>query len=77
MAIQHGNIPIVNACAPHIRAPEIFSQTVIHLKGETDNNAVIVGDFRPSSQKIDKKTLDLSYAAGQVDQADIGLSTQH
>lgn len=77
MAIQHGNITIVNVCAPHIRAPIIFNQTVIDLKGETDNSAIIVGDFRPSSPKIDKKTLDLSYTVGQVDLADIGLSTQY
>ena len=61
MAIQRKNITIVNVYAPNIRAPKIFNQIVIDLKGEIDNNTIIVGDFRSSIQKIDKKTLDLSY----------------
>ena len=61
MAVQHKNIRIVNVYAPNIRAPKTFSQIVIDLKGEIDNNTITVVDFRSSRQKINKKTLDLSY----------------
>ena len=64
-SIQEENITIVNIYAPNLTA----------LKGEINNNKIIVGDFntpltpmdRSSRQKINKKTQALNDALGQMD----------
>ena len=79
VVIHHENITIVNIYAPNIKAPKYINQIVIDLKGEMDNNTITVGDFsaplsamdKSSRQKINKKTLDLSYTVGQMDLTDI------
>ena len=44
-SIQEEDITIVNIYAPSIGAPQYIRQTLTDIKGETDNNTVIVGDF--------------------------------
>ena len=44
-SIQEEDITIVNIYAPNIRAPQYIRQTLTDIKGETDDNTIIVGDF--------------------------------
>ena len=62
-SIQEEDITIVNIYAPNKGAPQYIRQTLTNIKGEIDNNTIIVGDFntpftmdRSSKQKINKKT---------------------
>ena len=62
--IREEDIAIVNIYAPNIGAPQYIRQTLKDIKGETDSNTIIVGDFnipltsmdRSSKQKINKET---------------------
>ena len=62
--IQEEDITIVKIYAPNIGAPQYIRQTLIYIKGETDSNTIIVGDFntpltpmdRSSKQKISRET---------------------
>ena len=47
---QEENITIVNSYAPNTGAPQYIRQTLTDIKGETDNNAIIVGDFNARVQ---------------------------
>lgn len=59
----------------NIRAHKYRKQILTCLKGEIDNNTVIVCDFNPhlsvkdrsSRHKVKKETLDLNYALHQTD----------
>ena len=63
-SIQEEDIAIVNIYAPNIGAPQYIRQMPTDIKGETDSNTIIVGDFntpltpmdRSSKQKINKET---------------------
>ena len=63
-SVQEEDITIVNIYAPNIGAPQYIRQTLADIKGEIDNNAIIVGDFntpltpmdRSSKQKMNKET---------------------
>ena len=63
-SIQEEDITIVNIYAPNIGAPQYIRQMPTDIKGETDSNTIIVGDFntpltpmdRSSKQKINKET---------------------
>ena len=63
-SIQEEDITIANIYAPKIEAPQYIRQTLTDIKGETDNNTIIVEDFNPpltsmdrsSKQKINKET---------------------
>ena len=63
-SVQEEDIKIVNIYTPNIGAPQYIRQTLTDIKGETDSNTVIVGDFntslipmdRSSKQKINKET---------------------
>ena len=44
-SIQEEDITIVNIYAPNIGIRQYIRQTLIDIKGETDGNAIIVGDF--------------------------------
>ena len=62
-SIQKEDITIVNIYVPNIGASQYIRQTLIDIKGETDSNTIIVGDFntpltptdRLSKQKIKRK----------------------
>ena len=44
-SIQEEDITIINIYAPNIWAPKYIRQLLMVIKGEIDNNTVIVGDF--------------------------------
>ena len=76
-SIQEEHITIVNIYAPNITALQYMRQT--EIKGETDSNTVIVGDFntpftpvaRSSKQKINKETQVLNDTLDELDLIDI------
>ena len=67
-SIQEEDRTILNIYAPNIGAPQCLRQTLTDIKGETDSNTIIVGDFnipltpmdRPSKQRINKETYYLA-----------------
>ena len=52
-SIQEEDITIVNIYAPNIGAPQYIKQTLTDIKGETDSNSIIVGDFNTPLTPID------------------------
>jgi len=58
------DIIIINIYAPNIGAPQYVRQMLINMKGEINNNTIIVGDLntpltpmdRSMKQKINKET---------------------
>ena len=77
--IQEEDITKVNKYAPNIYAPQYIRQTLTDIKGEIDNNTIIVGDFntlltpmdRSSNQKINKETQVLNDILVEMDLTDI------
>ena len=78
-SIQEEDITIVNIYAPNIGAPQYIRQMPTDIKGETDSNTIIVGDFntpltpmdRSSKQKIRKETQVLKDTLNEMDLVDI------
>ena len=78
-SIQEEDITTVNTYAPNRGAPQYIIQTLTDIKGETDSNTIIVGDFstpftpmdRSSKQKINKKTQVLNDTLDEMDLIDI------
>ena len=78
-SIQEADITIVNTYAPIIGAPQYIRQTLTDIKGETDSNTIIVGDFntplipmdRSSKQKINKEMQVLNDTLDELDLIDI------
>ena len=44
-SIQEEDITIINIYAPNMGAPQYVRQMLISMKGEINNNTIIVGDF--------------------------------
>ena len=73
------DITIINIYAPNIGAMQYVRQMLTSMKGEINNNTIIVGDFntlltpmdRPTKQKISKETQTLNDAMDQLDVIDI------
>ena len=69
-SIQEEDMTILNIYTPNIGSPEYIRQLLITLKGEIDNNRIIVGEFntpftamdRSSRQKINKEIQALNEA---------------
>ena len=67
-SIQEEDITIVNINAPNIGAPQYIRHMLTTIKGETESNIVIAGDFntplspmdRSSKMKINKETQPLN-----------------
>ena len=65
--------------APNIEAPQYVRQMLTSMKGENNNNTIIVGDFnipltpmdRSTKQKINKETQTLNDTIDQLDLIDI------
>ena len=63
-SIQEEDTTIINIYAPNIGAPQYVRQMLTSMKGEINNNTIIVGDFntpltpmdRSTKQKINKET---------------------
>ena len=78
-SIQEEDITIVNIYASNTGAPQYIRQTLTDIKGETDNDTIIVGGFntplipmdRSSKQRISKETQTLNEILDQMDLIDI------
>ena len=78
-SIQEEDITIMNIYAPNIGAPQYVRQMLTSMKGEINNNTVIVGDFntplttmnRSTKKKINKETQSLNDTMAQLDLIDI------
>ena len=78
-SIHEEDITIINTYAPNIGAPQYVRQMLTRMKGEINNNAIIVGDFntplipmdRSTKQKINKETQPLKDTLDQLDLIDI------
>ena len=78
-SIQEEDITIINIYAPNIRAPQDVRQMLMSMKGEINNNTIIVGHFntpltpmdRSTKQKINKETQTLNDTMDQLDLIDI------
>ena len=73
------DITIINIYALNIGAPQYIRQMLTSMKGEINNNTIIVGDFntpltpmdRSTKQKINKATQTLNDTIYQLDLIDI------
>ena len=78
-SIQEEDITIINIYAPSIGALQYVRQMLTSMKGEINNNTIIVGDFntpftpmdRSTKQKINKETQTLNDTIDQLDLIDI------
>ena len=78
-SIQEEDITIIIIYAPNIGAPQYIRQMLTSMKGEINNNTIIVGDFntpltpmdRSTKQKINKETQTLNGTIDQLDLIDI------
>ena len=78
-SIQEKDITIINIYAPSIGAPQYVRQMLTSMKGEINNNTIIVEDFntpltpmdRSTKQKINKETQTLNDTIDQLDLIDI------
>ena len=74
-SIQEEEKTIINIYAPNIGAPQYVRQMLANMKGEINNNTIIVGDFntplipmdRSTKQKINKETQTLKDTIDQLD----------
>jgi len=79
VSIQEEDITIINIYAPNIGAPQYVRQMLSSIKGEINNNIIIVGDFntpltpmdRSTKQKINKETQTLNGTTDQLYLTDI------
>ena len=78
-SIQEEDITIINIYAPNIGAPQYVRLMLTSMKGEINNNTIIVGDFNTlltpmdisSKHKINKETQILNDTIDQLDLIDI------
>ena len=74
-SIKEEDIRIINTYAPNIGLLQYARQMLTSMKGEINNNTIIVGDFstlltpmdRSTKQKISKETQILNDSMGQLD----------
>ena len=53
-SIQEEDITIINIYAPNIGAPQYIRQMLTSMKGEINNNTIIVGDFTTPHLRTDQ-----------------------
>ena len=78
-SIKEKDITIINIYAPNIGAPQYARQMLTSMKGEINNNTIIVGDFNTpltpmdtsTKQKIKKEIQTLNDTMDQLDLIDI------
>ena len=51
-SIQEEDITTVNIYAPNTGSPQYIRQTLTDIKGETDNNTIIVEDFNTHTHQL-------------------------
>ena len=74
-SIQKDDITIINIYAPNTGAPQYVRQMLTSMKGEINNNTIIVEDFntpctptdRSTKQIINKETQTLNDTVEQLD----------
>ena len=84
-SIQEEDITIINIYAPNIGTPQYVRQMLTNMKGEINNDTIIVGDLntpltpidRSTKQKINKKTQTLNDTIDQLDLIDIYGTFHH
>ena len=67
-SIQEEDITIINIYAPKIGAPQYVREMLTSMRGEINNNTIILGDFnipltpmdRSTKEKISKETQTLN-----------------
>ena len=78
-SLQEEDITIINIYTPNIGAPQYVRKMLTSMKGEINNNTIILGDFntpltpmdRSTKQKIGKETQTLNDKMDQLDLIDI------
>ena len=78
-SIQEEDITTINIYTPNIGIPQYVRQMLTRMKGEINNNTVIVGDFnipptpmdRSTKRKINKETQTLNDTMDELDLIDI------
>ena len=55
-SIQEEDIIIITIYTSNIGAPQYIRQMLINMKGEINNNTIIVGDFNTSLTPVDRPT---------------------
>ena len=53
-SIQKEDVTIINIYAPNIGAPQYVRQMLTSMKGEINNNTIIVGDFNTPLTPMDR-----------------------
>ena len=84
-SIQEEDITIINIYSPNTGAPQYVRQMLTSMKGEINNNTIIVGDFntpltpmdRSTKQKISKETQALNDTMDQFNLTDIYRTFYH
>ena len=74
-SIQEEDIKIINIYAPNIGAQQYVRQMLTSMKGEINNNTIIMGNLNtplkttdsPTKQKINKETQSLNDTIDQLD----------
>ena len=56
ISIKKEDITIININAPNIGTPQYVRQMLMSVKGEINNNTIIVGDFNTSLTPVDRPT---------------------
>ena len=54
-SIQEEDITIINIYAPNIGAPQYVRQMLTRVKGDINNNTIIVGDFNTPLTPMDRQ----------------------
>ena len=78
-SIQEEDITIIIIFVPNIGAPQYVIQMLTSMKGELNNNTIVVGDFntpltpmdRSTKQKINKETQTLNDTVDLLELIDI------
>ena len=55
-SLQEKDTAIINICDPNIGAPQYVRQMLTSMKGEINNNAVIVEEFNTPLTHMDRST---------------------
>ena len=55
-SIQEEDITIINIYAPNIEALQYVRKMLTNMKGEINNNTIIVGDFNTPLTPMDRST---------------------
>ena len=53
-SIQEGDITVINIYAPNIGAPQYVRQMLTNMKGKTNSNTIIMGEFNTLLKPMDR-----------------------